>query len=1762
MAAAAEGSGAARCGEGRPPAAPRGGEGGGGDSDSGETVVEGSVTESDVEEEEFLRRRLRFLAKDMALTAEIRINEGAPSPEICFIQKFCDHTNSQKEEQINPIPQEPYASDQSQSLLQGWIKCPSLTENISKPGFSLNAAVEGQQNNFADIKLNGFQKESEEEKLSNEDLCPDISLSLDALPEDIIIVPKKQTPQDIFLHVLEDCQRTCMTIIDTDNTVKEHSPTHDTDLSLSSPGKIFMEAFTEQSIESGEFEISDLLRSLSDSESLKMINPLPDKLECQGHAFSIDPSADESSDALPVQLVTALNALSGSVIQPVPPVVPNERQLNIEGEPLNSEPSIPQLDDDCTQIKNMIEPQFATVQVEEIKTLTESNFQRIPNEQPVGGQQREKEVISDYWAATSGDKQTGEGSSHSVEAAACAETAQTTSRKAMQLRETSRKGRDHVSSHHKILEETQQRMSHSGSTTRNKAKDFDKIQKSTSKDKQDLETNICQEITLNEDRKAKQRRRSKRIENKLRQEAFGRNAINPVCPISLSTINRRNICGETLLHRAVARQDVDLVRNIIKAGGNVNVQDYAGWTALHIASVEGFYGIANELLKAGADVNARGNEQITPLQDAVKEGHYKVAELLLWYGGDPLLKNEMGRCALEEDSDPSMRKLLKSYVEKSRRESVSGGDDSKKMLNTQSAEDTNLPQNYMQTDESEPAWANLTDSNSTDTLQQAIVNEVQNISTNISEAGTSCTEHTLQANAETLLAHELLAPINGEGVSGSPYDSTRGVLRTAEQKAPQTEKGGRILLNAEESVEGCHIETENASSLEIKPIPLQLHEKNTLQIRRKREDLQETNSKADLHFGGNPDSKSPYSFQIVENMHKETSQKTDEGVFAGVSGTECTEKNGEEINAKTNMLSQFMETKEVQTKRVRLEPQEASQKAASCSSSSKNKLSSNQSQFSQASEQQTSKKSESSLSTRKEAATLHGTCNTRAGRKKKKKRNAKGETELHIAARRGDLSLVKTLISSGICVNEQDYAGWTAIHEASNGGFTEVILELLKAGANVNSRSLDGILPIHDAVSGNYLEAVKILLQHGANPCERDGSGKCALDEACDDEMKEVLKSYSAMNSVLPVETIEVTERNYRSRSRRRKLHCCNYCKNDAALEPQHEKYSVSVAAIQDAEEKQKELLLLELRTSKDADVYIQRLSQMQDTLNELLAKQKTERDTLVKKYRASVESFKKGALRKQLVNFASRQKRLLTVAENQEELVQKIQNYRKTRQLFSASRSEKQISNLVISCGNDRRQSLTADEIMCPDVVTFSMGLGASMPNGNRVEAHLSLENRFSAQECSQHPHICLDETGANKEAIRSKEASDHALASKNSVRGYPFDNMSTLTNAVEMMTLPSEPTVSTAKTNCSQQKDIDCVAIAQQGNKSLNPTSVTNALNIVEPRSTIVDNIACQPGSDCQQVLTDEDLHRYVNKKEAFQQQQQVVLSTSTKNFPNTLQQMICSSSVKSFNANSVLTNLASDTDYPVNLSEKSSQSYSNQGCEQKQVRYGTKNRRKLQLIDLLELGRIKPGENVLEFKLQEFSHKATLLNNGKIRTSKRQILQNPVQWIKDLLGSDISVTWKYAWNKVTYLGTQLSKFLVEEVSVSSDLELPSQEREPLGKNFIMRDPSNHNQYRQSPSTVSVAQPLGSFDLSNMQPKTSSLPQTEVVKTLLCTEREAAVTREFKSSSVQFNSGGSLTHFLQFSEIVMVCKEEFLPCPVMEKHWSFYKGCEGFGF
>lgn len=48
---------------------------------------------------------------------------------------------------------------------------------------------------------------------------------------------------------------------------------------------------------------------------------------------------------------------------------------------------------------------------------------------------------------------------------------------------------------------------------------------------------------------------------------------------------------------------------------------------------------------------------------------------------------------------------------------------------------------------------------------------------------------------------------------------------------------------------------------------------------------------------------------------------------------------------------------------------------------------------------------------------------------------------------------------------------------------------------------------------------------------------------------------------------------------------------------------------------------------------------------------------------------------------------------------------------------------------------------------------------------------------------------------------------------------------------------------------------------------------------------------------------------------------------------------------------------------------------------------------------------------------THKASVSLSSKIKVENGQIYQNPVTWLKDILGGDSYVN--YAWSKVTYLG-----------------------------------------------------------------------------------------------------------------------------------------------
>ena len=61
---------------------------------------------------------------------------------------------------------------------------------------------------------------------------------------------------------------------------------------------------------------------------------------------------------------------------------------------------------------------------------------------------------------------------------------------------------------------------------------------------------------------------------------------NPVNVVDLkkqSNLEKKNKKGETRLHAACAKNQLDIVKKLLEEGANPNTQDHAGWTPLHEA---------------------------------------------------------------------------------------------------------------------------------------------------------------------------------------------------------------------------------------------------------------------------------------------------------------------------------------------------------------------------------------------------------------------------------------------------------------------------------------------------------------------------------------------------------------------------------------------------------------------------------------------------------------------------------------------------------------------------------------------------------------------------------------------------------------------------------------------------------------------------------------------------------------------------------------------------------------------------------------------------------------------------------------------------------------------------------------------------------------------------------------------------------------------------------------------------------------------------
>ena len=95
-----------------------------------------------------------------------------------------------------------------------------------------------------------------------------------------------------------------------------------------------------------------------------------------------------------------------------------------------------------------------------------------------------------------------------------------------------------------------------------------------------------------------------------------------------------------------------------------------------------------------------------------------------------------------------------------------------------------------------------------------------------------------------------------------------------------------------------------------------------------------------------------------------------------------------------------------------------------------------------------------------------------------------------IEAAMGHIDVVKLLLAHGVNINKDD------LFYAANGGYADVVKILLAHGANVNQANTMGDTPLGGAVIADHAEVVIILLSNGANVNQTDKEGRTPLDLA------------------------------------------------------------------------------------------------------------------------------------------------------------------------------------------------------------------------------------------------------------------------------------------------------------------------------------------------------------------------------------------------------------------------------------------------------------------------------------------------------------------------------------------------------------------------------------------------------------------------------------------------------------------------------------------
>ena len=96
------------------------------------------------------------------------------------------------------------------------------------------------------------------------------------------------------------------------------------------------------------------------------------------------------------------------------------------------------------------------------------------------------------------------------------------------------------------------------------------------------------------------------------------------------------------LHTCADKGLLDVARDLIEAGADVNAKDNEGLTPLYMCALGGHVEVARALIEAGADVNAKKDNGVTPLHMCAYTGHLEVSRALIEKGADVNAKEDDG----------------------------------------------------------------------------------------------------------------------------------------------------------------------------------------------------------------------------------------------------------------------------------------------------------------------------------------------------------------------------------------------------------------------------------------------------------------------------------------------------------------------------------------------------------------------------------------------------------------------------------------------------------------------------------------------------------------------------------------------------------------------------------------------------------------------------------------------------------------------------------------------------------------------------------------------------------------------------------------------------------------------------------------------------------------------------------------------------------------------------------------------------------------